>query len=363
MNSLASLLVSSLLVSNFVTVPAPSSQQGRIDRSIDAGQARAVRVKLPFAKVKVLTVGGDRVTVRADRKVSASASEGARRWAEESKLIVERRGDEILVEDVAPNGRFNFSKDDHPHMEIEVRVPASRDLRLQVSAGTAEVDGSFDDLEAKVDAGTLSLDSVRVARRLDARLQAGTINASLDSVPNGPSSLSVEAGTLNFDLPPRASATVSARVDMGKIDGRDDRSERRRGSMGQARTYEIGGGGPRIDLEAKVGRIQFRAEGQSVRTTSAKETGELFDEEQLQRDVRASVASALRAAHQAMEASLRATEGSRVRSRMSDRDAADVRREVQQAMKQAREEIRRAMEEMRRELEQMDRKPRSRSRD
>lgn len=152
---------------------------------------------------------------------------------------------------------------DFPDTVVKIPYGKIKDVELVLNAGIIElVDGAYDNVTVKVNAGTCSLGSVTECKQFDVRMNAGVINVSgascekfschlnagfakIQKIESDESEVKVNAGTANLDFTGAIedySATVN--VSAGSCNGLGDRT----------------GGGKTIAVKVNAGSVNVSFE-------------------------------------------------------------------------------------------------------
>jgi hypothetical protein len=257
-----------------VVAAAPAAAQQRVDRRIATGAAGVVEVSNVSGSVRV--VGWDRNEVQ----VTGELGEGVER------LDLTNEGGRVVVRVVMPRwGR------DADESEIEVRVPAGKDVdvhtvsadatvsgvdgrtEVQTVSGEARVDGrpreaqvqtvsgdvTIEGVHGRVEATTVSGD-VRVhGRDIEAQVRTVSGDVVIDGVlaPSGTSQINTHSGDVSVTVARGTGAEVEFGTFSGDVNSHVPGGMRMMGSS-RNQHLEIGRGGPRIIVHTFSGDLQIQ---------------------------------------------------------------------------------------------------------
>jgi hypothetical protein len=132
-------------------------------------------------------------------------------------------------------------------------------LTLSTGGGAISVRNANGDLSVTTGGGNLTFENVTGS--INGHTGAGGINAEISPV-NKDTSLETGAGDIDLGLPASAKATVLARIESRMPHDESDITSEfgapEKGSSNHEKTFLTNGGGPRIILETKVGKIRIR---------------------------------------------------------------------------------------------------------
>jgi hypothetical protein len=209
-------------------------------------------IKNTNGRIRVVSVDGETIEVRADRIVKAATDDAARDALKRFE-IAEKASPKSVVIDSTSRGGFTIRL--QRRVDFEVRVPRWADVRLDSTNGDIEVSGLRGALRAETTNGRV------VGSALEGGAAVETTNGivTLDFAKLGGSGVSCETtnGAIRVTLPRDAGAHISARVTNGAIDASDLQlavSEQSRRRLDAS----IGGGGPSIRLETTNGSIAIK---------------------------------------------------------------------------------------------------------
>ncbi|AIE85387.1 hypothetical protein [Fimbriimonas ginsengisoli] len=357
-----------------------------INGAVTGGDARVLRIDVPFGTLHLLTSRSNELKVHAVRSAKKPLSAEARRWLDQSVLTVSRNGNVLTVKDQPPTGFLEKgnSKGADIDLEIEISAPAGLDVDLQLKYGSADGGGQFGAFKGVVGAGEVDLHPISCGGALDLHVGAGQISLGLESPLRRDSKLWSGAGEITIDLPKNTNADVSAEVGVGDIEGvpATSRSDGEIKIGGKRRT-RFGQGGPKLDIHVGAGSIQISRGGKTfgdelqasmeaeptVDFSPADVTPDQDDEKPGQID--REIAKALKEASAESERAMAEAEREIKRAMAEvDRAMAEARREirsehlgpdieaiVRSAMKTARGASDQALREVRRSLKRITSKP------
>lgn len=232
------------------------------DASVDGAGAKRLVIDIPLAELKIVTTGrGNRLTAHAVRSCKLPTSPSGLKWLNDSVFTVERRGDELFVQD-KPFGSHSLKGADgedglNPRFVVELSVPVGLDVKLDLSVGSAQAAGHYGRFDGSVKAGQLSATGIDCSGPLQLHTGAGKIDATLAAPLRSDSRLESGVGGLTIDLPRGSNMLVKADVGVGHISGLPEPSHMDGGiRMGARREAQIGRGGTSLVLHAGVGQIE-----------------------------------------------------------------------------------------------------------
>jgi hypothetical protein len=202
--------------------------------------------------IKVDPSSGSEVQVHAERIARAATSQGARELLQKAEIREDISSDRVHLETRAQR-MFGFRGD--VRINYTVRVPARAIVDLRNTNGRIDATSLTRETHLATTNGQV------VGRGLDGEVHASTTNGGVDLQMRGVSD-NIEASTTNgaisIQIPPDASADISARVTNGRIgvDGlpslkTDDENSRRRFSG------RLNAGGHAIRLSTTNGGISI----------------------------------------------------------------------------------------------------------
>ncbi len=239
------------------------------DRSVGTSGAQRIKVRIPLGEVSLRSTSGSEVTVHIVRSAKRPLSEIGKKWLTESKVVAERRGEDVLVEDLpfGQHDKVNSRGSDQVDVKYEIGIPSSLAVDLDLTAGKASATGHFRALKCTVLAGELTLSGVACDGNMSLTNKAGEISADLKSVPGRDSSISVGAGEAILKLPQHADAVVTAKVGVGEISGLPStRAKKGDMQLSDKRSGKFGRGGSRFSIDVGIGSIAVHGGGEAVAT-------------------------------------------------------------------------------------------------
>ncbi|MBK8461759.1 MAG: hypothetical protein IPL36_01425 [Nigerium sp.] len=205
--------------------------------------------------------GTDRVVIRAvGRRVSVVADPGVATASVTGEHVLRRNAETLEISadgEVGPKLE-GFSVLNPPRSlddlrgltfarGLTVRVNPAIEVDVELTAGSLSVvDVPFLG-RVRVTAGGAAIKGVR--RVKDALVQAGSGNVE-GGFNTGRSRIKVESGSLNVGLTPRASVTVRAQAQLGRVTWPED--------AGTPDELVVGNGAARLDLEVVMGSVSVK---------------------------------------------------------------------------------------------------------
>lgn len=183
----------------------------RVRRTGDTGPVRAIRVGGSFRSVEII----------GDHSVKEAVAEGPHRARQEGDVLVI---DGAMLDD---EDGFVFSRGDRSHRRVRINVSSNSrprplvvrmnpdlDLEARVEAGPLSIDEVHGKIRARVAAGPLRIQGFRSP--VDLRVAAGTVKAR-GRVERGESRIECEAGKVQLHLERGSSVRVRASASLGKV--------------------------------------------------------------------------------------------------------------------------------------------------
>lgn len=256
-------------------------ERATLERSVNAGSAGSLVIESETGDVTVRRHDGDAIRVRGEKR---AASEDA---IDALSLSTERDGDRLFVRTERDGGPDPLGWWRTPTLHLDVAVPAGLhverataddgDLDVQHVTGplaatadtgdvyVANVEGS---VEATADTGdvtvrdvagaifaTVDTGDVRVDGEIDTvETDTGEISATVRGLTSGPS-IRADTGDVALAVVNSLDVTVTADVDTGDVDVRDDELET--DDDGSATRVVLGDGSRRLDVTVAAGDVSI----------------------------------------------------------------------------------------------------------
>lgn len=239
----------------------------RVRRTGDTGPVRSIRVGGSFRSVEII----------GDDSVKEAVAEGPHRARQEGDVLVI---DGAMLDD---EDGFVFSRGDRSHRRVRINVSSSSnsrprplvvrmnpdlDLEARVEAGPLSIDEVHGKIRARVAAGPLRIQGFRSP--VDLRVAAGTVKAR-GRIDRGESRIECEAGKVHLHLERGSSVRVRASASLGKVlvGGRAQGSARaaakagaRAKAAGRAQAQAAADGGVRAKAGARAEARRVRGFGE-----------------------------------------------------------------------------------------------------
>jgi DUF4097 and DUF4098 domain-containing protein YvlB len=199
-----------------------------------------------------LAVGdGDAVRIEADRIVNAATQEAADTALETFEIGEQVTDDRIVLDSTTRGMNVNLSR------KVNYRVTLPRGANVKISGTNSNVEA--DGIEGRFDVGVTNGRVVATALKGPATVETtnGAVSLSMARLASEGVECQTTNGAITVMLPEDAGADIAVRVTNGGIsyDGLDvqviEQSRRRFDAT-------LGGGGPRVRLEATNGAIRLR---------------------------------------------------------------------------------------------------------
>jgi hypothetical protein len=238
----------------------------RVEKTLPAGGVEQVRVEVKIGAIRVRAGEGDAIAVTAVRTFGDLSDADARRWREQSRVEIERRGDAVVIEDIVPESlsQSNKSKSDSPRLEVEIRMPRRLGLDVKSGVGSLEVTGEVGDVRAESGVGDVKLRRLSCSGSVvTVKAGVGDVLLSLASLPREKVSAEVGVGQATVGLPASAKASVHLNSGMGSVTSAFPLPNPRKSSfinLGGTRTGDLNGGGASVRVNVGVGDARLAKE-------------------------------------------------------------------------------------------------------
>lgn len=192
------------------------------------------------------------ITVTVDPGISEPESDG--------DLMLEKTETGMKVEQWPRDSRQGFLDNilDGARMaDLDLRLPASWALRLNVKAGNVDISGPLRQLAGRVHAGDVDVEEVHA---IDLKLSAGNVTAGL-LLQDGKHRISSSAGNLNTRLLAGSSVRIDGSVRIGNISSSDGLKRQSRG-LGASISGSVGTE-PAAELELRLTTGDLKIEWQN----------------------------------------------------------------------------------------------------
>jgi DUF4097 and DUF4098 domain-containing protein YvlB len=210
-------------------------------------------IKNTNGRIRITSVDGDTVEVKADRVVKAATDESAKEALKRLEIAESVSPKGVLID--GTNRNMGFTVGLQRRVDFDVRVPRWANVRLGSTNGDIEVSG----LKGAFHAETTNGGILGSALEGGATIETTNGEVQLDFAKLAESGVSCETtnGRISVTVPRDTRARISARVTNGDINTSDlqlavtEQSRRRLDAS-------IGGGGPSIKLETTNGSIAIK---------------------------------------------------------------------------------------------------------
>lgn len=222
-------------------------------RTYTLSPGASFEIKNTNGKIRVTSVDGDTVEVKADRIVKAATDESAKDALKQLE-IAETVSPKSVTLDATSRG-MGFTLRLQRRVDFEVRVPRWADVRLDSTNGDIEVTGLKGAFRAETTNGRIVGSALEGGATIETT--NGVVNLDFAKLAEPGVSCETTNGRISVTVPRDAGARISARVTNGGIDTSDlqltvtEQSRRRLDAS-------IGGGGPSIRLETTNGSIAIK---------------------------------------------------------------------------------------------------------
>jgi hypothetical protein len=182
------------------------------------------------------------VMVTVDPHISEPESDG--------DLMLEKTGTGMKVEQWPRDSRQGFLDNilDGARMaDLDLRLPATWALRLNLKAGNVDISGPLRQLAGRVHAGDVDVQEVHA---IDLNISAGKVTAGL-LLQQGKHRISSSAGDLNALLLPGSSVRIDGSVRIGNITSSAGLKRQSRG-LGASINGSLGTAEPAAELELRL---------------------------------------------------------------------------------------------------------------
>jgi F0F1-type ATP synthase membrane subunit b/b' len=238
----AGLVAIGLIPTVIVATQPPQNDQTREERTQhevrELNGIRDVNLRLEFAKVLVVTDGGDRLELDTRRWTKGPSSGEVHKWIVGGDLGISRRDHQLLIEDSPLRSQAlevqNHGDDSRGHEEVTVHLPKGLKLDLKVGGGSVDERGSF--------------------RSLNSSLGEGEVNAHLDPSLAEDSQIHIGGGKAKVELADGLNVNVHASVGVGLIEGLPAGS-RSPNKFGDNRSGQLGKGGADFGIDVGAGEV------------------------------------------------------------------------------------------------------------
>lgn len=170
----------------------------------------------------------DRVEVQVTTESRGISRGREERDAPEMAAVIEQDGRTITVEPNEPFGpAFWFS--DGGSANIEITVPPTADLDMDMESGTLDTRGVAGRLAARLEAGRVEVREAKLASGSSVEMGMGSIEMEGELTGATPDlDVEVDAGRVDLELPQNTNAQLTATTDAGDIEVRGWEIEERR---------------------------------------------------------------------------------------------------------------------------------------
>ena len=210
-------------------------------------------IKNTNGKIRIVSVDGDTVEVKADRVVKAGTEEAAKDALKRFEIAESVLPKSVAID--ATSRGMGFINSLQRRVDFEVRVPRGLDVRLDTTNSDIDVTGLKGALRAETTNGRI------VGSALEGGATVETTNGviNLDFAKLGEPGVTCETtnGTISVTVPRDTGARISARVTNGDINTSDLQLTGPHQTR-QSLDASIGGGGLSIKLETTNGSITIK---------------------------------------------------------------------------------------------------------
>ncbi len=268
--------ISSILAVVLLTVTtaawADVREEETVERTVGLAAGGEVVVEATNGSIHVETWENDEVRVVARKKARADDAAEARQLLAEVEVKIEEREDSVRISAETPRSSGWFGGDSVT-VSFEITMPASAELdasskngsvevrelgaraRLETQNGSITAKGVGGPLEAESNNGSIKAYDVKGA--IQAETTNGSIKAEIDGTDLGDDMrLATTNGSIELRLDAGVAASIDARTRNGTVssDFEGGTQDRRKRTL----ELDLGGGGPRVELESSNGSIRVR---------------------------------------------------------------------------------------------------------
>lgn len=251
---------------------ADVKEEETIERTVSLGGGGEVRVEATNGSIHVETWDSDEVRVVARKKARSDSAAEARELLDEIEVIIEERGSSVRVAADIPRSSSWFNGGS-ASVSFEITMPRDAELdasskngslevrelgasaRLETQNGSITAKGVDGPLEAESNNGSIKAYDVRGA--VQAETNNGSIKAEIDGTDLGDDMrIKTTNGSIELRLESGVAASIRARTRNGSVssDFEGGIQDRRKRTL----DLDLGGGGPRVEIESSNGSIRIR---------------------------------------------------------------------------------------------------------
>lgn len=258
--ALAGLGGPALFAGNAGGAAAEPHEAVRVERTLSAHGVQQVRAEVKVGRLSVEAGEGDAVEVTAIRTFGDLSEAEARRFREQSRVVIEPRGEAIVIEDIVPEPERTVHRGKSPSLQVTIRMPRRLDLDARIGVGSVAVTGTVGDLHAESGVGDVRLQRLAgMGNRVTAKVGVGDVVASLAALPRERVLVDVGVGQARLAIPASAKASIHLKSGMGSVTSAFPLKQASRGrfELGGARMGDLNGGGTAVRVTVGVGDVRL----------------------------------------------------------------------------------------------------------
>ncbi len=245
-------MVVALVVSSACNIELSSGVEARDEwkRSYPLAQGGTFEIRNTNGRIRITSVDGDTIEVKADRIVKAATDEAAKAALKQFEITESVSPKSVTID--GSNRGMGFTVSLQRRVDFEVRVPRWADVKLSATNGDMEVTGLRGMFRAESTNGRVVGSALEGGATVETT--NGVVNLDFAKLADPGVTCETTNGTISVTVPKNTDARISARVTNGAISTSDlalavsEQSRRRLDAS-------IGGGGPSIKLETTNGSI------------------------------------------------------------------------------------------------------------
>lgn len=248
------------LFSGHASGAADPREPVRVERTLSAHGVQQVRAEVKVGRLSIEAVDGDAIEVTAIRTFGDLSEAEARRFREQSRVVIEPRGETLVIEDIVPEPERTAHRGRSPQLQVTIQMPRGLGLDARISVGDVVVVGAVGDLHVESGVGDVKLERLAgVGGRVTAKSGVGNVVASLAVLPRKQVLVDVGVGQARVAIPATAKASVYLKSGVGSVTtGFSLKPPRGAGfSVGSVRMGDLNGGGTAIRVTVGVGDVRL----------------------------------------------------------------------------------------------------------